>query len=204
MYLATHKESGRPAALKILQPELAQQEATVQQFIRETDNTKVLDHLNVVKLLDFSYYQGAFFYTTEYCEAGSLYGLRQQLGGKLPLGWAKAIALQILDGLAYTHNVDVPYVKLAGGGFGSGKGLVHRSLKPENILLTHQAGKLIVKISDFALAEAFNLGGLSGPVMAAGSFAGTPQYMPRAQLLNFHNSQPAVDLWRQRLVFMRC
>jgi serine/threonine protein kinase len=79
--------------------------------------------------------------------------------------------------------------------------LVHRSLKPENILLTHQQGKLVVKISDFALAKAFGTAGLSGHTMAAGSFAGTPYYMPRAQLMNFQTVQPAVDVWAAAACF---
>jgi eukaryotic-like serine/threonine-protein kinase len=192
VYKAIHRQSGRQVALKILQPDVAKQDEAIQKFIREIDNTKVLDHPHVVKLLDFRYHQGAFFYTTEYCEAGSLFGLTQQMGGKLPVDWAKLVIEQILDGLIYTHQVEIPSVRLADGGFGRGQGLVHRSLKPENILLTQSQGKLVVKISDFALSKSFGSGGLT---VAPGSFAGTPSYMSRSQLINYQAAPPAVDLW---------
>jgi eukaryotic-like serine/threonine-protein kinase len=192
VYKAIHKQTGRSVALKILQPEVANQDDIIQKFIREIDNTKVLDHPHIVRLLDFRYHQGSFFYTTEYCEAGSLYGLMAQLGGKLPLDLAKMVMHQLLAGLAYTHQVTVPFVRLPDGGFGKGQGLVHRSLKPENILLTNDRGKLIVKISDFALATSFGAAGLTKSV---GSFAGTPAYMSRHQLLHYESAQASLDLW---------
>jgi eukaryotic-like serine/threonine-protein kinase len=195
VYLATHQASGQSVALKTLQPQVAKQAEAIQKFIRETEYTKALNHPQLVKLLDFNYAPEALFYTTEYCVGGSLFSLLQQLGGQLPAVWAKSIILQVLDGLEYIHQVEVPYIKLAKGGFGQGQGLVHRSLKPENILLTTAQGKLIVKISDFALAQALNLTGMSGQILAQGSFAGTPHYMSRAQVVNFQAVQPAADVW---------
>jgi eukaryotic-like serine/threonine-protein kinase len=195
VYLATHRDSAQPVALKTLQPEVATQPAAVQKFIRETEYTKALNHPQVVKLLDFNYAPEALFYTTEYCTGGSLFGLMQQLGGQVPALWAKSIILQILDGLEYIHQLEVPYIKLAKGGFGTAQGLVHRSLKPENILLTTIQGQLVVKISDFALAQALNLPGLSDQTLPLGSFAGTPPYMSRAQVVNFQDPQPAADVW---------
>jgi eukaryotic-like serine/threonine-protein kinase len=195
VYLATHQESGKSVALKTLQPQVAKQAAAVQKFISETEYTRVLDHPHLIKLLDLNYTPEALFYTTEYCTGGSLFSLMQQLGGQLPAVWAKSIILQILDGLDYIHQLEVPYIKMAKGGFGTGQGLVHRSLKPENILLTTEQGKLVVKISDFALAQALNLSGISGQKMPAGSFAGTPHYMSRAQVINFQETQPAADIW---------
>jgi eukaryotic-like serine/threonine-protein kinase len=195
VYLATHRDAAQPVALKTLQAEVATQPAAVQKFIRETEYTKALNHPQVVKLLDFNYAPEALFYTTEYCTGGSLFGLMQQLGGQIPVLWAKSIILQVLDGLEYIHQLEVPYIKLAKGGFGTGQGLVHRSLKPENILLTTSQGKLAVKISDFALAQALNLPGLHDPDLPPGSFAGTPHYMSRAQVVNFSAMAPAADIW---------
>lgn len=195
VYLATHQESGQQVALKTLQPQVAKQATAVQKFVCEIEYTKALDYPHVIKLLDCNYTPEALFYTTEYCAGNSLFSLMQQLGGQLPAIWAKTIILQILDGLEYIHQVEVPYVRLAGGGFGKGFGLVHRSIKPENILLTTVQGKLVVKISDFALAQVLNLTGVSGQILPNGSFAGTPHYMPRTQVVNFQTAQPAADVW---------
>ncbi len=195
VYLAIHQESLRPVALKTLQPAIVGQPEAIQNFIRETAYTKALHHPHVVTLLDFNDAPEGMFYTTEYCEGGSLFMLMKQLGGQLPAIWAKAIILQVLDSLDYLHQAEIPAIKLADGVFSQGQGLVHRSLKPENILLKTVQGKLVVKISDFALAQTLNPSGVSSPGLPKGSFAGTPHYMPRAQIVNFQAAQPAVDVW---------
>jgi eukaryotic-like serine/threonine-protein kinase len=197
VYLATHQESGRQVALKTLQTSVTKQAEAVQKFIRETEYTRSLNHPQTVKLLDFNYAQEALFYTTEYCEGGSLESLIQQLGGKLPEVLAKSIIIQILDGLEYIHQVEVPYIKLHGGGFGKGYGLVHRNLNPDNILLTTVAGQLVVKISDFTLAQALKLNepnGTNGQLLSNGKFTGNPHYIPRAQLV-LKKAQAAGDVW---------
>ncbi|MGH1394072.1 MAG: protein kinase domain-containing protein [Trichormus sp.] len=85
-------------------------------------------------------------------------------------------------------------MKLSDGGFGKGRGLVHRDLKPGNILLNYIDGKITAKIGDYGLAKAFDLAGLSGQTLT-GSKAGTPAFIPRQQLLNFKYVQPEVDVW---------
>ncbi len=198
VYLATHRESGRIVALKVLQPQIAQQSDAVQRFMREIDNTKVLNHPNVVRLIDSQFYQGSFFYATEYCNAGNLAELRKQLGGQLPLAWAKAIITQVLTGLGYTHQVEIPAMPLPNGYYGPGQGLAHRSLKPENILLHQEQGLLQVKISDFALAKSFGSAGLTKD---ASTFAGTPEFMPRSQLYDYQSARAAGDLWAAMACF---
>ncbi len=197
VYLATHQESGQQVALKTLQTSTTKQAEAVQRFIRETEYTRSLNHPQTVKLLDFNYAQEALFYTTEYCEGGSLSNLIQQLGGKLPEILAKNIIVQVLNGLEYIHQVEIPYIRLHGGGFGKGQGLVHRNLNPENILLTTVEGQLVAKISDFTLAQALKLSepnGLSDQVLSNGKFTGNPYYVTRAQLV-FRRAQAANDVW---------
>ncbi len=194
VYLATHQETGQQVALKTLQLTAAKQAEAVQKFISETEYTRVLDHPQIIKLLDFNYAQDALFYTTEYCEGGSLSNLIHQLGGKLPEILARTIVIQILGGLEYMHAAEVPYIRLAGGGFGQGHGLVHRNLNPENILLTTVAGQLIAKISGFNLSQALNLTGMTGQLQPSSKFTGNLSYIPRAQLV-FKKVNPAVDVW---------
>jgi eukaryotic-like serine/threonine-protein kinase len=175
-------------------PAIAADENSVQRFLRETENTKALQHPNVVQTIDYGFFEGIFFFTMEYCSGGTVWDLMEQQGGKLAVDIAVPIILQVLKGLEYSHNAEIPYVKLSDGGFGKGTGLVHRDLKPGNIFLTYNEGNVTAKIGDYGLAKAFDLAGLSGQTMS-GTKAGTPIFMPRQQLLNFKYVQPDVDVW---------
>ncbi|WP_353932760.1 protein kinase [Okeanomitos corallinicola TIOX110] len=194
VYLAQNSQTGAKVALKVMLPEVAQDENNVKMFLREIDNLKALNHFHVVKLLDADYAENMFFLVMEYYEAGNVDDLMKQLGGKLPVDMALGIILQVLDGLIYTHNVEIPYVKLADGGYKSGKGLVHRDLKPHNIFLCNINGKLTAKIGDYGLAKSFDLAGLTGQTLTK-TIGGTPGFIPRQQVLKYRKSQPAVDVW---------
>ncbi|MDZ8094771.1 MAG: protein kinase [Nostoc sp. DedQUE05] len=194
VYLAQHNQSGKFIALKVMLPAVAANDFAVEMFLRETENTKALQHPHVVQLMDCSFSEIIFFFTMEYCEVGTVWDFMQQLGGRLSVDIAVPIILQILDALEYAHNVELPYVKLADGKFGKGKGIVHRDLKPSNIFLTKIDGKLVAKIGDYGLSKAFDLAGLSGQTLT-GTQAGTPVFMPRQQVLNFKYAQPEVDIW---------
>ncbi len=194
VYLAEHNTSKKIIALKVMLPQVAASEYAVNLFLRETENIKILRHPHVVNLIDYGYSEGIFFFTMEYCQGGTVEDLIRQQQGKLPIDIATAIILQVLDGLEYSHNVEIPYVKLKDGNFGKGKGLVHRDLKPGNIFLTYQDGKISAKIGDYGLSKAFDLAGLSGQSMT-GTRAGTPVFIPRQQVLEFKYAKPEVDVW---------
>lgn len=189
-------------ALKVLLPRVENKPKAQQQFIRETKNTRLLNHKNIVSVHDIGYSDNTYFYTTEYCEAGSVAELIKKKGGKLPLFMALKILLQVLEGLHYAHTVKVPSVVLANGKTTSSVGLVHRDLKPGNLLLTEVDGLMRVKIADFGLAKAFDTAGLSGRT-ATGVSAGTPFFMPRQQVINFKLAKPEVDVWASAASFYK-
>jgi hypothetical protein len=194
VFLAQHQKTKNPVALKIMLPAVAAKEQGVRMFLRETENNKYLQHPNVIQCLDYDFAGNTFFFAMEYCEGGDVWDLMEKLGGSLPVNIAVDIILQVLDGLEYAHNVEVPYVRLADGKLGKGKGLVHRDLKPNNIFITKINGKMVVKIGDYGLAKAFDLAGLSGQTFT-GTKMGTPVFMPRQQVLDFKHSLPEVDVW---------
>ncbi|MFM7363700.1 MAG: protein kinase domain-containing protein [Cuspidothrix sp.] len=194
VFLVKHLHTQRLLALKLMLPQVAAQAAGVKMFLRETENTKCLQHPHVIQLLDYGFAENAFFFTMEYCEYGDVLKLMEKYGGFLPVNIAIPIILQVLDGLNYAHNVDIPHVLLADGTQGTGKGLVHRDLKPSNIFLADNGGKMIAKIGDYGLAKAFDLAGLSGQTLT-GTKAGTPAFMCRQQFLDFKRSLPEVDVW---------
>ena len=194
VYLAQHKDTGEFIALKIMLPEIAATQRAIDYFLRETENTRALSHPNLVKLRDYGYFEGIFFFTMEYCNGGSVANLMQRQRGKLSVDEAIPIILQVLDGLEYAHKAEIPYVRLADGTFGKGRGLVHRDIKPENIFLINVNDTRIAKIGDYGLSKAFDVAGLSGQTMT-GDKAGSPWFMPRQQVIDFKYAKPEVDVW---------
>lgn len=206
VYLAQKKNSNdqinSKVALKIMLPKVETDPKAHRQFIRETKNTQLLKHKNIVKVYDVGCHDATFFFTTDYCEAGSVAQLIKKEGGKLPLYLALKILMQVLDGLEFAHTVKIPVIVLADGKKTSATGLVHRDLKPGNIMLTKADGVLQAKIADFGLSKAFDVAGLSGRT-ATGISAGTPFYMPRQQVINFKFAKPEVDVWAAAATFYK-
>ncbi|MBF0518656.1 MAG: protein kinase [Nitrospirae bacterium] len=194
VYLMRNTKTMNELALKVMLPQTASDNDTIEIFLREAENTRSLDHPNVVKMMDLGFAEGACYFTLEFCNDGNVKTLMKNNGGTLSLDEALNITLQALDGLHYAHSVEIPFVKLIDGGYAKGRGLVHRDIKPENILLNTYNGKYQVKVSDFGLSKAFDLAGLSG-LTVSGKLGGTLSFMCREQLLNYRSAMPAVDIW---------
>ena len=194
VFLAENSKERKFVAIKLMSPAVTGKKAAIVKFLEESENTQYLEHPNVVRLLDYGFAEETFFFVMEYCEGGNLWDLMQKTGWRLSLNVAIDIIIQVLDGLTYTHNAEIPYVKLPNGTIGKGTGFVHRNLNPNNILITYVNNKIVAKIGDYGLAKAFDLAGLSGQTLT-GNQMGTPTFIPRQQVLDFQNSQPEVDVW---------
>jgi len=195
VYLACHNDTEEEIALKVMLPQRAADRRASNLFLREIENTKLLQHTNLVKLRDSGEFDGTFFFTLDYCNGGSIAQLMRQQSGRLPLDTALEIIFQTLDGLEYAHNIELPPVNLPDGTVKQARGLVHRDLKPSNIFLTTVGGKAIAKVGDYGLAKAFDLAGLSGHTPDNSNAWGTPHFMPRQQVLDFKYVKPDVDVW---------
>lgn len=193
VYLAEKEGTAERVALKVMLPHVAANKVSKEEFLREIDNTKALKHPNIVRLYESGCSNGTFFFTLEFCDGGSVDQLLARRGGRLPLDEALPIILEALDGLEYAHNVSVE-VPIKYGGTRQVRGLVHRDIKPGNILLSGSGNGRIAKIGDYGLGKAFEAAGLSGRTRT-GSAAGTPMFMPRQQVRNFKYAKPDVDVW---------
>jgi eukaryotic-like serine/threonine-protein kinase len=200
VYLAQHNETSELVALKVMLPQVAAIQGTIDLFLRETENTSALNHPNIVRVRSSGHFYGNFFFTLEYCDRGSVTSLMQQQRRVFSIDEALPIILQVLDGLEYAHNAEIPHIKQADGSFGMGKGLVHRDIKPANIFLANGGDRDIAKIGDYGLAKAFDCAGLSGQTMS-GTLAGSPAFMPRQQVINFKYAKPEVDIWATAACF---
>jgi pSer/pThr/pTyr-binding forkhead associated (FHA) protein len=178
VYLAKHKQTGEPVAVKVMRSKVRVSEQARKQFLREIEATRTLQHPHLVHFLGSGYEGSIFYFLLEYCAGGSMADLMKRWGGRLSLTEAMPLLLQTLIGLAFVHE----------------QGFVHRDLKPHNILLTGQEGQWITKLSDLGLAKSFEQAGFSG-MTATGSFAGSFPFMPREQVINFKRVQPTSDVW---------
>jgi serine/threonine-protein kinase len=166
VYLAEEEGTGRPAALKVLDPEIARSEDALQRFHREALNHARLGrHPHVCALYDFgSTADGVVFIAMEYVEGEPLSALLRRTGSLPPLRVAE-IVRQAADGLAAAHA----------------HGLVHRDLKPENIMLGRAAsGADHVTLIDFGIAKAMH--DRRQRLTGTGISVGTPQFMSPEQL----------------------
>lgn len=179
VYLVEHNTEDKKAALKVMLSKVAVDSAQREKFKREIDVTRFLDHKNVVKLIDNGVAGSIFYFLLEYCDGGSVYDLMKKRSGVLSVEEAGQIMLQAVEGLAYAHS----------------KHVVHRDLKPQNILLSSASGgRWITKIADMGLAKNFDQAGLSG-MTVTGSMAGTFVFMPREQVTDFKHFKPVSDVW---------
>ena len=178
VYLAERDRDRCPVAIKVMLSHIAVDDDARSKFGKEITLLKDLRHPHIVELLDFKAEGSAFYFVMEYCPGGSVARYMTELGGKIPLQTAWPIMLHALEGLAYAHQ----------------KGVVHRDLKPGNILLTGTPKKPIAKIADLGLAKNFEQAGFSGMTLT-GAYAGTPVFMPREQVTNFKYVKPSADVW---------
>lgn len=178
VYLVRHRGSGEQSALKVLLPDVAVEPWARDGFLREMDSVRRLRHRNVVEFRAQGAAGGAFFLVCEYCDGGDVAELIARRGGRLPVAEAVDLAAQMLDGLHHAHE----------------QGLVHRDVKPHNVLLAGTGASRVAKLADFGLAKAFDQAGLSGHTRT-GSVAGTVAYMSRVQLIDYKFARPAVDVW---------
>jgi WD40 repeat protein len=148
---------GRLVAIKVLAPQWATSAAARRRFAREARAAAAVNHPNVVAIHAVDSAEGLPYLVMQYVPGQSL---QQRLdAGPLPLAEVLRIGQETALGLAAAHE----------------KGLVHRDVKPANILLEEGTGR--VKLTDFGLARAWN----DASVTQSGFLAGTPQYMAPEQ-----------------------
>jgi beta-lactam-binding protein with PASTA domain/tRNA A-37 threonylcarbamoyl transferase component Bud32 len=156
VYLAEDAELGRSVAIKVLDEKHAKDEQFVERFRREAKNAASLQHPNIVAIYDRGEAEGTYYIAMECIEGRTLKELLVARG-PLPVDQAVAYTRQILGAIRFAHR----------------KGIVHRDIKPHNVLVDAD-GRL--KVTDFGIARAG-----ASQMTEAGSIIGTAQYLSPEQ-----------------------
>jgi len=177
VFEATHVLLRRPTAVKLLKAEIAGVEA-IARFEREVRNTSQLEHPNSVYIYDYGRTpDGQFYYAMEYLDGLDLDRLVRDYG-PLPDGRVKRILLQASEALAEAHE----------------KGLVHRDVKPANIMLCDRGGVPdTVKVLDFGLVKSLNAS--DSGITRADAIMGTPHYLAPETMKGAISIGPAADVY---------
>jgi serine/threonine-protein kinase len=172
VYLAQDLKNHRPVALKVLDPDVA---ATVgaERFLREIETAANLIHPHILPLHDSGEAGGLVYYVMPYVEGESLRD-RLTRERQLPVGDAVRIATEVADALDYAHR----------------RGVVHRDIKPGNILL--HDGR--AQVADFGIARAVTTGE-GGRLTETGISLGTPTYMSPEQAMGERDVDGRADIY---------
>ena len=178
VYRAEHTMMRRDLAIKVLLSELGGREEFARRFEREAESASRLTHPNIISVTDFGRTpDGSLFLAMEFLAGDSLTLAINE--GPLPRERALAIIRQILRGLDHAH----------------GAGVVHRDLKPDNIMLVERDGQRdVVKILDFGIAKVTEPSSGQEALTQAGVIFGTPEYLSPEQALG-EAVDPRADLY---------
>ena len=171
VFLAHDRVLGRDVALKVLRKQYAGDEEFAERFKREAMSAASLSHPSIVQVYDRGETaEGASYIAMEYVPGGTL---KERISRDGPLGAvdAAAIGAQVAEALGAAHD----------------RGMVHRDIKPQNVLLTASGG---AKVADFGIARA----GSSATISRTGSVMGTAGYMSPEQALG-KPATPKSDLY---------
>ena len=172
VYLAEDLKHHRKVAVKVLKPELAAVMGG-ERFLAEIETTANLQHPHILPLYDSGQADSFLFYVMPYVEGESLRE-RIERAGELPVDQALSIVSDVAEALDYAHR----------------QGVIHRDVKPANILL--QEGRPLV--ADFGIALAVSAAG-GGRLTETGLSLGTPHYMSPEQATADRVPGPASDVY---------
>jgi serine/threonine protein kinase len=173
---AEHKRMRRVVALKVIRPRSIDSPSALKRFHREVEMAAQLVHPNIVTAYDADEADGTHFLVMEYVDGIDLSTL-VKLEGPLPIETALTCVVQAARGLEYAHA----------------KGIIHRDIKPRNLLLSRD-GKL--KILDMGLARVETSSGADQTdLTGSGQIMGTVDYMSPEQAINPKNADQRADIY---------
>ncbi|MDP3274851.1 MAG: serine/threonine-protein kinase [Deltaproteobacteria bacterium] len=180
-------QSRRPVAIKLLHYEYVERPEIVSRFIREANMMRDLTHPHIVGIVDLGQEEdGTVFIALEFLAGKSLGDTLSESGVMGPAA-ALDVLLPVMEALQFAHE----------------NGVVHRDLKPDNILVSvGDQGKMVPKLLDFGIAKA--LGDGHTALTQTGFVLGTPEYMAPEQAMGSDGIGPASDVYSMAVVWYEC
>jgi serine/threonine protein kinase len=176
VYLARRESDGREVAVKTILPTQADNPEITRRFLLEAEALGRFNHPNIVSFYEAGESGGLLYFVMEYV-AGTDVAKVLMEKRRVEVRTAVRLAIQVLDALSHAHSL----------------GLVHRDIKPGNVLLADLPdGKRQVKLADFGLARVYRASQISGLTLH-GDLGGTPAYMPPEQITNYRDVMPSAD-----------
>jgi serine/threonine protein kinase/formylglycine-generating enzyme required for sulfatase activity len=178
VYLAHNKLMGRDEVLKVVGRQVVDRAEVLERFLREIRAVARLRHPNIVTAYSAMRLGESIVFAMEYVEGRDLAHL-VQAKGPLPVAHACNFAYQAALGLQHAYE----------------EGLVHRDIKPGNLMLARQGEKAIVKILDFGLAKATREEKVEGALTWSGQALGTPDYIAPEQIVDAPSADIRADIY---------
>jgi serine/threonine-protein kinase len=172
VFRARDRRLNRLVAIKVLPPELAYDPAIRARFTREAQTAAQLAHAHIVPIYDVGEKDGVAHFVMALVTGGNLAELLAR-EPRQPIEEARRILREIADALAYAHT----------------RGVIHRDIKPDNILLDAASGRVMV--TDFGIARAIEAG---SRLTVTGAAVGTPTYMSPEQAVGERDIDGRTDI----------
>lgn len=187
VWVAEHVELGVNAAVKFIDPRLAEDERARKRFKREARAAAALQSTHVVHVFDYGIDKGDPYIVMELL-TGETLATRLAREGRLPVEEVAQLVIQICKALGRAHE----------------QGIVHRDLKPENVFLVDESPGFTVKLLDFGVAKLLGDRGQSELITQTGHLLGTLNYMSPEQLNGSANVDGRADIWALGVMAFEC
>jgi serine/threonine protein kinase len=178
VYLVRNRRMDRLEGLKVVKEALLNRSGALERFEREMRAAARLSHPNIVLAYSSPRLEGLLAFAMEYVDGVDLHELVKS-NGPLPVSNACYYANQAAKGLQHAFE----------------QSMVHRDIKPNNLILTRDGKKQVIKILDFGLAKATSEHPLDAGLTGTGQILGTPQYMAPEQIQNAAKADIRADIY---------